>query len=116
MPIYNLIEHSDAYLKTSGSLRQYYRDEPTLDANNNIIDFPAKNNNSNSYKFKWKIAGQTVNRGAKTVEIIVPLKYLCNFWRTLEMSLINCKITLQFRRSKKFIPVSDTAVNQVPIF
>ena len=42
MPIYNLIENSDAYLKTSGSLRQYYRDEPTLDANNNIIDFPAK--------------------------------------------------------------------------
>ena len=46
MALYNLIKYSDAYLKTSGSLWQYYRDEPALDANNNIIDFPANNNNS----------------------------------------------------------------------
>ena len=46
MAMYNLIEYSDAYLKTSRSLWQYYRDEPALDANNNIIDFPANNNNS----------------------------------------------------------------------
>ena len=39
--MYNLIEYSDAYLKTSGGLRQYYRDEPVLDTNDNIIDFPA---------------------------------------------------------------------------
>ena len=52
MPMYNLIEHSNVYLKISGSLWQYYRDEPTLDNNNNIIDFPANNNNSISFKFK----------------------------------------------------------------
>ena len=49
MPMYNLIEYSDAYLKTSGSFWQSYRHEPVLDANNNIIGFPA---NSNSLKRK----------------------------------------------------------------
>ena len=52
MPMYNLIEYSDVYSKISGSLWQYYRDEPTLDNNNKIIDFPANNNNSISFKFK----------------------------------------------------------------
>ena len=54
MPMYNLIEYSDAYSKTSGSLRQYYRDEPALDTNNEITDFPANNNNSASFKFSRK--------------------------------------------------------------
>ena len=53
MPMFNLIEYSSAYWKTSGSLWQYYRDEPAIDDNNNIIGFPANNNNSNSFKFKW---------------------------------------------------------------
>ena len=52
MPMHNVIEYSDAYSKTSGSLWQYFRDEPSLDANSNIIDFPANSNNSNSFKFK----------------------------------------------------------------
>ena len=39
MPMYNLIEYNDAYLKTSGNLWQYYRDESALDNNNNIIGF-----------------------------------------------------------------------------
>ena len=46
MPMYNLIKNSDAYSKTSGGLWQYYRDEPALDNNGNIIDFPDDNNNS----------------------------------------------------------------------
>ena len=46
MPMYNLIEYSDVYSNTSGSLWQYYRDEPALDNNNNLIDFSANNNNS----------------------------------------------------------------------
>ena len=49
MPMYNLIEYSDAYSKTSAILWQYYRDEPALDANNEIIDFPVNNNNSASF-------------------------------------------------------------------
>ena len=57
MPMYDLIEYSDAYLKTSGSLWQYYRDEPALD-NGNVIDFLEDNNNA-SLKSKQKITGQT---------------------------------------------------------
>ena len=63
MPMYNLIKYSDAYSKTSGSFWQYYRDEVVLDNNNNIIDFPADNNNCASFKFKQQITGQTGNGG-----------------------------------------------------
>ena len=52
MPMYNLIEYSDAYSKRTGSLWQYYIHEPALNNNNDIIDFPANNNNSTSFKFK----------------------------------------------------------------
>ena len=99
-------------MKTSGSLWQYYRDELTLDNNNNIIDFPANNNNSASFKFKQQIIGQTGNGGAKDVEIMVPLKYLSNFWRTPEMPLINCEISLQLKWSKSCILIAGTANNQ----
>ena len=82
MPMYNLIEYSDNYAKTSGSLWQYYRNEP----NDNLAD-------SESFKAKIKITGKTPNNGNENdVEIMVPLKYLSNFWRTIEMSLINCKL------------------------
>ena len=46
MPMYNLIDYSDIYLKTSGSLWQYCRDQPTLYDNKMIIEFPNNNNNS----------------------------------------------------------------------
>ena len=85
MPMYNLIEYSDNYAKTSGSLWQYFRDEPD---DNNIED-------SESFKSKIKITGKTPNNNnEKDVEIMVPLKYLSNFWRTLEMPLINCEVNL----------------------
>ena len=90
MPIYNLIEYSDNYSKTSRSLWQYYKDDP----NNNIGD-------SESFKFKVKITGKSPAAGnTKDVEIIVPLKYLSNFWRTLEMPLINCEVNLILAWSK----------------
>ena len=77
--MYNLIEYSDAYIKTSGSLWQYYRDEPALNANNEIIDFPANSNNSALLKCKQQITWGTGNGGIKDVEIMVPLKHLSNF-------------------------------------
>ena len=84
MPMYSLLEYCDNYSKTSGSLWQYYKDEPS----DNLA-------NSESFKSKVKITGNTPADGsAKNVEIIVPLKYLSNFWRTHEMSLINCEINL----------------------
>ena len=84
MPMYNLIEYSDNYSKVSESLWQYYKDDP----NDNLA-------NSKSFKSKVKITGKTPDDGnTKDVEIIVPLKYLSNFWRTLEMPLINCEVNL----------------------
>ena len=54
--MYNLIKHSDVYSKSSGSLWQYYKDEPAIGDDGNI-DFPANNNNGNSFQFKQKITG-----------------------------------------------------------
>ena len=69
MPVYNLIEHSDNYSKASGSLWEYYKDDP----NDSLTD-------SESFKSKVKITGKAPNNGnIKDVEIIVPLKYLSNF-------------------------------------
>ena len=62
MPIYNLIEFSNNYSKTSRSLWQYYRNEPVLGNNDSIVDLP-NDNNSASFKFKQKITGQTGNDG-----------------------------------------------------
>ena len=94
MPLYNLIEYSDNHSKTSESLYQYYRDYPFLDHNGAIADFPTDNNNSASFKYKTKITGSIENDGTKNVKIRVLLKYFTNFWRTLEMTLINCDINL----------------------
>ena len=86
MPMNNLIEYRDNYAKTTGSLWQYFRDEPVAD--DDIGD-------SESFKSKKKITGKTPNNdNKKDVEIMVPLKYLSNFWRTLEMPLINCEVNL----------------------
>ena len=79
MPMYNLIEYSDNYAKTSGSLWQYCLDVHALN-NNAIVDF-ADDNRSDSLNFKAKITGRTGNSGTKNVEIMVPLKYLSNFLR-----------------------------------
>ena len=81
MPMYNLIEYSGNYSKTSGSLWQYCKDIPAVDNNNAIVNF-TDNNLTDSFNFKVKITGQTGDDGIKNVEIMVPLKYLSNFWDT----------------------------------
>ena len=91
MPMYNLIEYSDNYSKTSGSLWQYCKDIPGVDDDGDIVDFNGANA-TDSFNFKTEITGQTNNDGIINVEIMVPLKYLSNFWRTLEMPLINCEL------------------------
>ena len=111
MHMYNLIKYIDAYSKTSWSLWQNYREEPALDNNLSIIDFPANDNDNILFKFKQKITEQTENR--KDAEIIVPLKHLTSFWRTLEIPLITCEITLQLKWSIDCFLVA-AAANQVP--
>ena len=114
--MYNLIQYSDIYLKTLRSLWQYYEDGLALENNKNTTDFAANKNNSISFTFKQKITGQTGNNGTKNVEIIVPLKYLSNLRRTLEMLLINCEISVMLNWSKKCFLVAGTAANQEPKF
>ena len=98
MPMYNLIEYNDNYSKTSGSLWKYYKDDP----NDDIIQ-------SKSFKSKIIITGKTPATGnTKDVELIVPLKYLSNFWRTLEMPLIDCEVNLILTWSKDCVISSAT--------
>ena len=100
MPMYNLIEYSDNYSKTSGSLWQYCKEIPAVDNDGDIVDFNGANA-TDSFNFKIKITGKTAADnnngnidGRVDVEKMVSLKYLSNFWRTLEMPLINCDVEL----------------------
>ena len=116
MPMYNLIEYSDNYAKTTGSLWQYCKDiSARNDANNAIIIF-AEGNTTDSFKFKAKITGQTGNDRTKDVEIMVPLKYLSNFWRTLEMPLVNCKVNLILTWSSTCVLIATGVQNQNATF
>ena len=96
MPMYNLLEYSKSYKKTTGSLWNYYRDETSNPLSSN----------SKSFKYKTSITGKTYNIGVgeegydpnkvrkKETEVVIPLKYLSNFWRSLNISLINCEVEL----------------------
>ena len=80
MTMNNLIGYSDVSSETSGSLWQFYRQEQAVDNSNNIIDFPANNNNNSiSFNFKQQIIGQTGNGGKKDVEIIVSINIFKQF-------------------------------------
>ena len=106
MPMHNLLEYSKNYGKTIGLLYNYYRDELTNDNNN----FAKRNAvNSNPFKYKNKIIGNTYNvdavaagydankNGTQEVEIAIPLKYLGNFWRALNIPLISCEVSLELK-------------------
>ena len=115
MPMYNLLECSKNYSKTSGSLWNYYRDELTDETNDD--NDPNKNViKSKSFKNKTSVTGSTYNvskritgedgnpannpnydqnkRGTKEVKTAVLLTYLSNFWRTLDIPLIDCEVSL----------------------
>ena len=97
MPMYNLLGYSKNYEKTSGSLFNYYRDEPkehTIGAGSNAINISIRN--AKSFDYKTEITG-CLDAGEdekEDVKIAIPLKYLGNFWRRLDIPLINCEITL----------------------
>ena len=119
MPKYNLLEYSKNYRKTIGSLYNYYRDELNVDADNNNF---ANNNvvSSNTFNYKNKIIGNTYNvdstivpaaggarvanpdydvnnSGKKSIELAIPLKYLGNFWRVLNIPLISSEVSLELK-------------------
>ena len=110
MPMYNLIEYSDNYSKTSRSLWQYCKDIPAVDNNNAIANFTE--NLTDSLNFKVKMTGQTGDDGTKNIEIMVSLKYLSNFWRALEMPLINCEVNLILIWPTNCVIASTNVANQ----
>ena len=111
MLMYNLIEYSDNYSKTSGSLWQYCKDRPAVNNNGDIVDFNGANA-TNSFDFKAKITGQTDDDGEiNNVEIMVPLKYLNNFWKTTEMPLINFEVNIILTWSKNCVIVYTNVAN-----
>ena len=102
IPMYNLIEYSDNYQDSSATLYQYKRDEPP--EANAINDLTT--NTSNSFKYKVKLLGNPVLDGnivKRSVKVVAPLKYLSNFFRSLEMPLINCKIKLNLTWKKECV-------------
>ena len=120
MSMYNLIEYSKNYRNTTGSLWNYYKDDPN--------DFPANNYNANpitnseSFKYKSSITGKTSNanqensenteqvntKTKKNLGIVVSLKHLSNFWRTLNMPLINCEVSLTLTWSENCVSTDIT--------
>ena len=134
MPMYNLLEYSKNYRKTIGSLYNYYRDELNNDAN--LANF-ANNNvvSSEAFKYKTKIIGNIydvdstipnpagagrivnpnynlINSFKKSVELAIPLKYLGNFWRALNIPLISFEVSLELKWNKNCIITSQqTGIN-----
>ena len=114
--MYNLLEYSKNYRKTIGSLYNYYRDELTNDDNYNFANINVVN--SEAFKFKNKITGNTYNvdagaqgydvnkNGTQEVELTMPLKYLGNFWRALNIPLISCEVSLELKWDKNCIIIS----------
>ena len=90
---------------------QYCKDIPARDNNNLITEFTA-GNTTDSFNFKAKITVQIGNDGTKDVEIMVPLKYLSNFWRTLEIPLINCEVNLILTWSSTCVLIATNIPNQ----
>ena len=114
IPMYNLLEYSKNYRKTIGSFYNYYRDELSDDPDNANHD-NIKVVNSNASRYNNKITGNTYNvlniaddyvavkEGTQEIKLAIPLKYLGNFWRALNMALISCEISLELKWNKNCV-------------
>ena len=110
MPMYNLLEYSDNYQNSTGSLYQFKRDEPP-DDNANVA------NNTISLVYKSKLIKGTDDSNVNKVNLVVPLKYVSNFFRSLEMPLVNCKIDLELTWHKAcMISCANATAGQVVSF
>ena len=105
MPMYNFLEYSKNYRKTTGSLWNYYRDEPNSGAEGNI-NYSIKD--SESFKYKTNIIGKLQNNGngLEDIKIVVSLKYLGNIWKALNIPLINYEVSLDLKWSKNCVLTS----------
>ena len=105
MPMYNLLEYSKNYKKTTGSLWNYYRDESSTGAVGNV-NYSIKN--SKSFDYKTSIIGKLEGNNAEKddFEIVVPLKFLSNFFRSLNIVLVNCEVSLTLTWSENCVITS----------
>ena len=94
MPMYNLLEYSKNYRKTTGSLWNYYRDEPNSSTDNDNITHSILNSKSFDYKANFISTVINNNLTKNDVKIVIPLQHLSNFWKNLNMPLINCEVEL----------------------
>ena len=116
MSMYKLLEYSKNYRKTIRSLYNYYRDELTNDNNNNFANRNVVNSNSFKYENKIIVNTYDVDVGAdgynankndtQTIELAIPLKYLGNFWRALNMPLSSCEVSVELKWNKKCVITS----------
>ena len=106
MPIYNLLEYSKNYRKTTGNLWNYYRDEPSNPLSSNSV----------SFKYKSSILGKTPedNDSLTNAKVVALLKHLSNFWRALNIPLINCEVELILTWSKNCSFADMTTANNPP--
>ena len=115
MHMYNLLEYSRNYLKKSDTLWNYCTDEPNsgLCGDNNNLSYSIKDSKSFDYKtsITGKLQGNSVEK--EGIEIAVPLKYLSNFWRTLDMRLINCEVSLTLTWFKDCVIRSKATRDQI---
>ena len=108
--MHNFLEYYDNYQDSTGSLYQFKRDEPP-DNNREVA------NNTTSLAYKSKLIKGTDNNNVDNVKLVVPLKYVSNFFRSLEMPLVNCKIDLELTWYKDcMISSADTAANHIVSF
>ena len=115
MPIYNLLEYSKDYRKTTEGLWNYYRDEPSNPLSSNSEPFKYKTSiTGNTYNVDKKITDDDGNEvdnpkydenkaGKNKTDVVIPLKHLSNFWRSSNISLINCEVELTLTWSKKCV-------------
>ena len=105
MPMNNLLEYNKNYRKTTGSLWNYYRDEPS----NSL------SSNSESFKYKTSITGKTPedNDSLTNAKVVIPLKHLSNFWISLNIPLINCEVELILTWSENCV-LADITANVTP--
>ena len=125
MPVYNLLEYIKNYKKTTGSQQNYYRDEPTIDDDDDDdngydvdddYDYDDEEINhylkSKSFDYKSSVIGKlgNINNDFKAksnnIKIVIPLKHFINFWRILNITLINCEISLTLTWSKAYLILS----------
>ena len=95
MPMYNLLEYSKNYIKTAGSLWNYYRDKPSSSIDDDNIIHSILNSESFDYRANFMEDGVTHNNLLKNdVKVVVPVKHLSNFWRSLNIPIINSEVEL----------------------